>query len=145
MNLVVVSKRKFFQALLFKGAVYVHVAPRRGGVRVPTAFENHAKLVLCFGYELPNPTNDVAVDASGISATLSFDQTPHKVSIAWSAIYAITDEKGDGTLWEDDMPPEVSLQTATIPQAPKTTERPRLGVINGDAKRPIARSRPRNQ
>lgn len=52
-------------------------------------------VMLDYGLHLPIPISDLATDGGGISATLSFNRTPHKTYIPWGSVYimAALDEK----------------------------------------------------
>lgn len=94
-------------ALLERGSVYVHLDPRRPGVRVPEQFEADPQLVLQIGYDFPNPIPDLEIDDDGISCTLSFSRSPFHCVVPWSAVYALIDCNKSITAWPVLAPPEL--------------------------------------
>ncbi len=136
------SKQEAFAALLNEGWVSLHIDARRPGVVVPTPFSSQAHLVLQYGRNMPIPIPDLEVTPAGISATLSFARVPHRTYVPWSAVYIVACTNGAGVLYQEDVPPEVSLvPTAPAPSGETVPEPPPAEPASG-ASRPCLRSVP---
>jgi stringent starvation protein B len=98
--------------LLDGTSCFIHLDPRKPGVVVPPQFRAQTQLVLQVGRNMAIPIPDLAVDDEGIRGTLSFNQTPFRCSIPWSAVYALVDEESRGMVWPEDEPPEVVAAAA---------------------------------
>jgi stringent starvation protein B len=99
------DKRAFVEELLERGPVLIHVDARRGDVAVPARFAGDPKLVLRFGYGLTPAIIDLAVDATGVSGTLTFAGVPFHVVLPWSAVYAaVVEGEQRGMVWPEDIP-----------------------------------------
>ncbi|MBW2522980.1 MAG: hypothetical protein JRI23_02335 [Deltaproteobacteria bacterium] len=119
-------KREVALALLEGPSMFVHLDPRREGVTVPQRFRKQAQLVLQLGLDMAVRIPDLEVTEEGITATLSFNRTPHWCGIPWAAVYALVGEDGRGMVWPDDVPPELAvagprprLQAVEAGKAPK--------------------------
>jgi stringent starvation protein B len=110
------SKHQAFLALLKEGWTSLHLDARRTGVLVPEMFRNEAHLILQYGHDLPIPIPDLEVDEDGVRATLSFSRTAHVTFVPWSAVYAVTGDDGRGVLFDEDVPSDVSVMTAPVPE-----------------------------
>ena len=106
-------KPQAFLALLKEGWTSLHLDARRPGVIVPEGFRGEAHLVLQYGHDLPIPIPDLDVDEYGVRATLSFSRNPQLTMIPWSAVYAVVSTDGRGVLYEEDVPGDVSVMTAS--------------------------------
>src|SRR4051812_24351767 len=73
------DKRKTMESLLERGPVLVHLAARRSGAAVPPRFGAARSVVLRFGFTLPPPIRDLAIDDDAISGTLTFAGQPFHV------------------------------------------------------------------
>lgn len=93
-------------------AVKVTFDARREDVLVPPAFKGQGSLVLRFGYNLSPPLPDLIIDGEAIAATLTFGGKPHACRIPWRAVFAITNEAGQGIVWPDDVPKDLGNPTA---------------------------------
>lgn len=117
------SKRATIEQLLARGPVQVHLDARRADVTVPAYLRADSNLVLRFGYELSPPINDLVVDDSGMSGTLTFKGKPFHCVLPWHTIFAALGE-GDpsGTVWSGDVPAELrsSLSDASVELAPNS-------------------------
>lgn len=88
----------------------MHLDPRMPGVVVPAWLSNQAQLVLQVGLDMPIPITDLKVDDEGISGTLSFNRTPFTCIIGWDAVFALSGEDGQGMVWPESMPPEITAE-----------------------------------
>jgi len=109
------SKQQAFLALLKEGWTSLHLDARRASVLVPESFRNEAHLILQYGHDLPIPIPDLEIDEDGVRATLSFSRTAHRTSIPWTAVYAVTGVDGRGVLFDEDVPSDVSVIAAPLP------------------------------
>lgn len=134
------SKQEAFAAMLNEGWVSLHIDARRAGVVVPTPFSSQAHLVLQYGRNMPIPIPDLEVTPAGISATLSFARVPHRTYVPWSAVYIVACTNGAGVLYQEDVPPEVSLVPAG--EAPIAELAPPLAPVEPPVARPRLRSVP---
>jgi stringent starvation protein B len=113
------DKKERLLAVLDRGMVMIHLDARRPGVVVPEALRKEAHLRLNLSYRFDPP--DLTVTEWGIRSTLSFSDVRHKVSVPWSAVFAMTSHVSkEFWMYPDDMPPEL-LQT---PLPVKTTAAP---------------------
>ncbi len=110
------SKQQAFFALLKEGWTSLHLDARRAGVVVPESFRNEAHLILQYGHDLPIPIPDLEIDEGGVRATLSFSRTAHLTFVPWSAVYAVTGDDGRGVLFAEDVPSDVSVVAAPVPE-----------------------------
>lgn len=135
-------KREAMGSLMAQGDVLLQLDPRLEGVSVPQKFRDQPLLVLRFGHEMPIPIPDLEIDDVGITATLSFDRTPHAVVVPWQAVFGMVTENGRGMLWTADVPVEIleqMLQVSTDeaagidlqPGAEPSRSRPRLVALDG--------------
>ena len=106
------SKHEAFLALLREGWTSLHLDARRVGVVVPAHLKGEGHLVLQYGNDLPIPIPDLQVDDYGVTATLSFARSPHQTVVPWSAVYVVTSDDGRGVLYQEDIPPDVSVVAA---------------------------------
>jgi stringent starvation protein B len=134
------SKQEAFAALLNEGWVSLHIDARRPGVVVPTPFSSQAHLVLQYGRNMPMPIPDLEVTPAGISATLSFARVPHRTYVPWSAVYIVACTNGAGVLYQEDVPPEVTLVPAS--EAPIAEAAPPPAPVEPPAPTPWLRSVP---
>lgn len=116
-------KQAVMLELLREGYAFVVLDARRPGVSVPAHLATSAGLVLQFGYDMPVPIRDLAVDEAGIRATLSFQRTPHACVIPWEAVYVLHDGEGRGVQFPTDAPDDLPAEDAP-PPAPAETESP---------------------
>jgi hypothetical protein len=100
-------KHEVLFALLQQGSVFVHLDPRRPSVRCPDWLKAQPSVVLQIGYGLQPSIADLAVEAGGVSCTLSFDGAPYACRLPWHAIYALVGSAGRGMVWPEDVPAEV--------------------------------------
>jgi len=135
-------KREAMDSLMTQGDVLLQLDPRVEGVSVPASYRDQALLVLRIGLDMPIPIPDLELDDDGITATLSFDRTPHAVVIPWEAVFGMVTEHGQGLLWTSDVPLEILDQMLLAnadeppePDEPSDTgaapERPRLVALDG--------------
>jgi stringent starvation protein B len=104
------KKKDVALALLEQASVFVHLDPRTDKVFVPPWFKRQPQLVLQIGLNMAIPIPDLEVDDAGLSCTLSFNRSPHKCQIPWSAVFALVGDNGRGMVWPDDVPPEVAAE-----------------------------------
>jgi hypothetical protein len=110
--------------------VFVHLDPRREEVKLPEFLRQQKHLILQYGYNMPVPITDLAVDERGISATLSFQRVPHATFVPWSAVFAMVDTDKRGYVWEDDLPADLNLPEPPEPPAAAKSG-PTLGLQQG--------------
>jgi hypothetical protein len=96
--------------LLEHATVFVHLDPRGEAVRVPPWFKRQPQLVLQVGLNMAVPIPDLEVDDEGLSCTLSFNRSPFLCVIPWSSVFALVDDRRQGMVWPDDVPPELNQQ-----------------------------------
>ena len=104
------KKKDVALALLEQASVFVHLDPRTDKVFVPPWFKRQPQLVLQIGLNMAIPIPDLEVDDAGLSCTLSFNRSPHKCQIPWTAVFALVGDNGRGMVWPDDVPPEVAAE-----------------------------------
>jgi stringent starvation protein B len=104
------EKRSVVDAMLKDGPVLLHLDARRAGVRVPTHLASDPALVLRIGYSLSPAIPDLVVGEDGVRATLTFRGVPHACEVPWSALFAVTNEAGQGLVYDKDVPPEVAAR-----------------------------------
>jgi stringent starvation protein B len=136
------SKQEAFAAMLNEGWVSLHIDARRPGVVVPTPFSSQAHLVLQYGRNMPIPIPDLEVTPAGISATLSFARVPHRTYVPWSAVYIVACTNGAGVLYQEDVPPEVTLVPASEAEAQLSEAPPAPAPVEPPAPAPWLRSVP---
>jgi stringent starvation protein B len=116
------SKQQAFSALLKEGWTSLHLDARRAGVLVPDSFGNEAHLILQYGHDLPIPIPDLEIDEDSVRATLSFSRTAHRTVVPWAAVYAVTGVDGRGVLFAEDVPSDVSVIAAPVPDTDGATD-----------------------
>jgi len=120
------TKREVFLTFLQEGWVSLHLDARRMGVVLPSSLSPEPHLVLQYGRNMPIPIPDLEITDGGVGATLSFSRAPHRTFVPWTSVYAVACTDGRGVLYEEDVPPEVSLFVAGDHEAGR-----REGAING--------------
>lgn len=118
------DKKLVMLHLLEDAWVYVDIDPRRDGVALPDHLRQQPHLRLQYGYNMPMPIVDLTIDDRGISATLSFQRTPHATFIPWSAVFAMSDGDKRGMEWEDEIPPELRAGAEQAPPPPAPVKPP---------------------
>lgn len=106
---MVPDKKELMLHLMEDAWVFVYLDPRREGVNLPAHLLSEKHLILQYGYNMPVPIADLAVDERGISATLSFRRISHMTFIPWSAVFAMTDGDKRSYVWQDDLPADLVL------------------------------------
>lgn len=109
------DKQTVMLELLKEAWVYIHLDPRREEVSLPDFLREQPRVVLQYGYNMPVPIRDLTVDERGISATLSFRRVTHATFIPWSAVFAMTDGEQRGFIWQEDIPPDLEVESAPAP------------------------------
>jgi hypothetical protein len=122
--------------LLEHATVFVHLDPRAEAVRVPPWFKRQPQLVLQIGLNMAVPIPDLEVDDEGLSCTLSFNRSPFLCVIPWSSVFALVDDRRQGMVWPDDVPPELNQQAQQ--QAKQAQARAELKVAPAPAPAPAA-------
>jgi hypothetical protein len=122
--------------LLEHATVFVHLDPRAEAVRVPPWFKRQPQLVLQIGLNMQVPIPDLEVDDEGLSCTLSFNRSPFLCVIPWSSVFALVDDRRQGMVWPDDVPPELNQQAQQ--QAKQAPARPELKVAPAPEAAPAA-------
>ena len=118
------DKKQVMLHLMEDAWVYVQLDPRREGVAVPEWFRSQPRLVLQYGFNMPVPIADLKVDERGISATLSFRQTPFATFVPWAAVFAMSDGDKRGMVWEEDVPKDLALEEEAAGPAPAAKPAP---------------------
>jgi stringent starvation protein B len=108
--------------------VFIHLDPRRDGVRVPAWFKKQAQLVLQVGLNMAVNIPDLEVQDDSVSCTLSFSRSPFFCYVPWGAVFALVGEDGKGMLWPDDIPKEVAAQQAERKEKEQAREQVRERV-----------------
>ena len=116
-------KKDVMVALIQRSSVYIHLDPRKDGVRVPPWFRNQPQLVLQVGLNMAIPIPDLGIEDDAVSCTLSFSRSPHFCYVPWGAVYALMGEDGKGMVWPDDIPHEVAAQQAEQARKERAKER----------------------
>jgi hypothetical protein len=109
-------KKDVVLELLEHATVFVHLDPRAEAVRVPPWFKRQPQLVLQIGLNMAVPIPDLEVDDEGLSCTLSFNRAPFLCVIPWSSVFALVDDRRQGMVWPDDVPPELNQQAQQQPK-----------------------------
>ena len=124
-------KKDVVLALLEGTDVFVHLDPRREGVKVPPWFKNQPNLILQVGLNMPVPIPDLEVDDESVSCTLSFNRSPFFCYIPWKAVYALVGADGRAMIWPDDVPEEVAAQAVSMKakQEAKEAKRAHLRAV----------------
>ena len=123
------NKKQVLLAFLERGVAMIHLDARRPGVQVPLQHreEAHLRLNLCYRYRIP----DFDIADAGVQATLSFGGHPFLCVLPWESIFGITSQaNGDGQVWPEDLPVEVSAAPAQ--EAAKESQRPTLTAVESD-------------
>jgi stringent starvation protein B len=117
------DKKERLLTALEKGMVMVHLDARRPGVLVPENLRDEVHLRLNLSYRFEPP--DLSVGEWGVKSTLSFGGKRFRVSIPWSALFAITSHvTREFWMYPDDMPPEVLKQASESASASQRTPEP---------------------
>jgi len=104
------EKRSVVDAMLKDGPVLLHLDARRAGVKVPPDLAGDPALVLRIGHNLTPAIPDLTLDEDGVRATLTFRGVPHACVVPWTALFAVTNEAGQGLVYDKDVPPEVAAR-----------------------------------
>lgn len=100
-------KLEVARALLLRGNIFLHLAPRRPGVLVPEYLREHPQLVLEIGLDMVVPIPDLRLDDEGFSGTLSFARTPTFCRVPWDAVFALRGDDGWTMVWPESLPEEL--------------------------------------
>lgn len=111
-------------ALLDRAEARVHLDARHAGVKLPDKFRGEPHLRLDYGYGFQPPIPDLTVDDEGITATLSFNRVPFRTFVPWAAVYLIADFDGNGAVWQEDIPAELTQGPATHDPPPHDDDAP---------------------
>jgi hypothetical protein len=131
------SKQEALRALLQQGSVWVHLDPRQPLVRCPDRLKSQPSIALRVGYGLQPTITDLAVDAWGVTCTLSFEGAPYPCWLPWHAIYALVGAAARGIVWPEDVPADV----VSAIRRPRTTSD--VGGLSSASEVPAASSTPR--
>src|ERR1700756_5233321 len=103
------GKKQLLIAYLQRGVAMLHLDARRPGVSVPPQYrhEAHLRLNLSYRYNIP----DLIIDETHVQATLSFGGRPFQCQVPWSSVFGITTNAGEGQVWPEDLPVEVTAES----------------------------------
>lgn len=104
------AKRDFALALLQESSVFVHLDPRREGVKVPGWLKRQPQLVLQVGLNMAVRIPDLDIGEQAIGCTLSFNRSPFFCWVPWAAVFGLVGEDGRGRIWPEDVPLEIAAQ-----------------------------------
>lgn len=104
------TKRAIAEALLERGSLFLHLDPRVEGVHVPPFLRGQPQVVLQVGLNMAIPIVDLRVDEDGVTATLSFNRTPHLCFVPWDAVFALVGDDGRGRVFLESMPREIKRE-----------------------------------
>jgi len=125
-----IDKMVFFaQCLDDEGVAQVYVRTIPGpDLQLPAGVE--LPIMLEYGWNMPIQIPDLKWTARGITATLSFNQTPHKTFVPWDAVVAIS-PRGQGVMvsWEWYVP---SFAQSEVTRHPIKPQAKRLWSVPGD-------------
>ncbi|MBL8600772.1 MAG: hypothetical protein JNK72_02510 [Myxococcales bacterium] len=129
-------KKQQLHKLLDRGSVFVHLDPRREGVKVPEWLAARHQLVLQLGLNFAIPIPDLVIDEEGVRCTLSFNRSPFLCVLPWSAVYALVAEDGQVTVWPRELPPEMVPEPAAVRRSPPASRgektkssRPKIAAV----------------
>jgi stringent starvation protein B len=97
-------KAEIAHRILELGTLFLHILPNRIGVRVPTRFVDDETLVLRLSRQGKYSVPDLWVKEFTIGGTIRFMGTPFTVNVPWGAVFALTDEHGNGQIDENLIP-----------------------------------------
>lgn len=100
-------KLEVARALLLRGNLFLHLAPKHPDVRVPEHLRGMMQLVLEVGLDMAVPIPDLHLSDEGFSGTLSFSRTPFFVRVPWDAVFALRGDDGYMMFWPDSMPADL--------------------------------------
>jgi hypothetical protein len=125
-------KKEVALVLLERSSVFIHLDPRPPAVVVPARLKNQPRLVLQVGLNMQVPIPDLQVDEQGVRCTLSFNRSPFFCIVPWSSVFAMVSEQGQGLVWPDDVPAEVTKQPPGRPaEAQPRKDPPKAAVAVG--------------
>ena len=124
------DKKQVLLDFLERGVAMVHLDARRPGVQVPEQHrsEAHLRLNLSYRYRI----RDFEIGDAGVQATLSFGGRSFLCVLPWQAIFGITSQaNGDGQVWPEDLPVEVTDANGMPAQAERS-RRPALAAVESE-------------
>lgn len=74
------------RGLLAQGPVLISIRSQAPGVDLPSALRSNSVVSLRLGYGLTPPMTDLAIDAAGVRAVLTFNGAPYFCVIPWRAV-----------------------------------------------------------
>lgn len=123
------------QEALRSGKVMVLVDPRVKGIMVPSQFLEQEVLPLTLGYDLLNPIPDLRLGPDGVTATLSFNETPFHCTLPWACINTLQEPAGDKAVcFVTGDETELVVLNALEPKEPEAPKRARpswMKVVDG--------------
>lgn len=134
------AKQDLLTRLLDEGMVQVMIDARSEGVDVPAHLVNDHQLRLNLSYRF---NNHMALNASGIEATLTFKGEPYTCQIPWASVYlmVLASNEEPPYVFPSDMPEELVHLTSQLrdtenmtpnKQVSSTSVRPELKVLSQD-------------
>ncbi len=117
------KKREVFEKSMKGDHVLVHIDSTKDGVIVPAHLNGNSALTLKLSYYFQGSTHH---DESGIIANLVFSGRFFECVIPWDAIWGMTNDKRESSLWVQDVRLDVPRE---LPSA-------HLGSVSDDTSNP---------
>lgn len=95
-------KRSLLLGLLARGIATVHVDARHEGVRVPLVLRDYDNVALNISWAYAGVR--LFLDDEEVCATLNFQGKSYRCVVPWDAVFGITNPKGGGQVWLEDVP-----------------------------------------
>lgn len=100
MNILTLSKKATIEALLQQeNSIFIQFDATKINVVVPAYLKRNNSLVLQIGYNLMKAIPDLKLDEEGISATLSFSESPFSCFVPWNALSVVVTESKEVLAW----------------------------------------------
>jgi len=100
MNILTLSKKATIEALLQQeNSIFIQFDATKANVIVPVYLKSNTSLVLQIGYNMMKAIPDLNLDEEGISATLSFSDSPFYCFVPWSSLSVVVTESKEVLAW----------------------------------------------
>ena len=100
MNIADLKKRRFLDEALQGDHVLIHVDSRNMDVKVPVSFLNNPRLTLKISRLFNYPPE---LKEEGVFVPLKFFGVYEDCFLPWSAVWGVTNDKSETTLWDDTL------------------------------------------